>query len=106
MICCRSQVEFVKDYPANVKNLIRLVKYWKKQKITATGSGRIPTSYVMELITIDRWEENKDDDDDRFDTLKAFHGVMKALRDYESLDVIWNENYQTDDVPENIQRKR
>ncbi len=86
-----------------MKNLIRLVKYWKKQKITATGSRRIPTSYVMELITIDRWEKNTDD---RFDTLKAFQGVMKALRDYESLDVIWNENYQTHEVPGNIRRER
>ena len=86
-----------------MKNLIRLVKYWKKQEITATGSRRIPTSYVMELITIDRWEKNTDD---RFDTLKAFQGVMKALRDYGSLDVIWNENYQTHEVPGNIRRER
>ena len=86
-----------------MKNLIRLVKYWKKQKITATGSRRIPNSYVMELITIDFWEKNTDD---RFDTLKAFQGVMKALRDYGSLDVISNENYQTHEVPGNIRRER
>ena len=93
----------MKDYPANVKSLIRLVKYWKKEKVKDLNGQTNPTSYVMELITIHLWEENTDEDD-TFDTLRAFHGILKALTSnrIERLDVIWDENYDTDEVPMTI----
>jgi 2'-5'-oligoadenylate synthetase/2'-5'-oligoadenylate synthase-like protein len=93
----------VKHRPANVKNLIRLVKYWKKEMVPSQPRQRIPTSYAMELITIHLWEKNKPD---TFDTLKAFHGVMEALKKYKDLNVIWTKNYSSDDIPENIRSKR
>ena len=99
------QVEFVRGKPANLKNLIRLIKYWKKENVRATGSGRIPTSYVMELITIHLWEKRKGYDG-TFDTLKALHGIMTALNDYTSLQAIWNDNYQTNEIPRSIQGER
>ena len=47
------QVEFVSPIPANVKNLIRLVKYWRKTYVPETATRRrLPASYVLELITI------------------------------------------------------
>ena len=36
------QVEFVKKLPANVKDLIRLVKYWRKTYIPQSGSKHLP----------------------------------------------------------------
>ncbi|XP_028412305.1 2'-5'-oligoadenylate synthase-like protein 2 isoform X4 [Dendronephthya gigantea] len=103
----QQQVDFVEEYPPNVKNLIRLVKYWKKEMVEpSSASRRIPNSYLMELITIHLWEENTEDSDGKFDTLKAFHGVMEALMDYESLNVIWTENYSENDIPSEIKDQR
>ena len=98
-------MEFVKGKPANLKNLIRLIKYWKKENVRATGTGRIPTSYVMELITIHLWEKHKGYDG-TFNTLKALHGVMTALTDVTSLHAIWKNNYQTNKIPSSIQKER
>ena len=41
------QVEFVKKLPANVKDLIRLVKYWRKKYIPQSGSKHLPPSYPV-----------------------------------------------------------
>ena len=86
------QVEFVSPIPANVKNLIRLVKYWRKTYVPETATRRrLPTSYVLELITIHLWEcAGKPSS---FDTAKAFHSVMEALVDVKNLHVIWENNY-------------
>ena len=65
---------------------------------------RIPNSYVMELITIHLWEKNRTING-KFDTLKAFHGVMKALRDYKCLDVVWEKNYTKDMIPFHVKMK-
>ncbi|XP_041357499.1 2'-5'-oligoadenylate synthase 2-like [Gigantopelta aegis] len=45
------QAEFVKSVPQNVKNLIRLVKYWKKTEDVGLKS------YVLELLIIHLWRE-------------------------------------------------
>ena len=66
---------------------------------------QIPNSYVLELITIHLWEKNRTTNG-TFDTLKAFHCVMKALRDYESLNVVWEENYTKDMIPFDVKRNR
>ena len=72
--------------------------------VPARAGRRIPTSYVMELITIHLWEKNRTRYG-TFDTLKAFRGVMKALQDYESLNVVWKKNY-TKDTPFHVKRDR
>ncbi|XP_028407251.1 2'-5'-oligoadenylate synthase 3-like isoform X1 [Dendronephthya gigantea] len=100
------QVDFFDDCPTKVKSLIRLVKYWKKKMVPDFSSGRrIPNSYLMELIIIHLWEENTDRDE-RFKTLKAFHGVMKTLNEYQSLNVIWTENYRITDIPYHVRCTR
>lgn len=97
----------MEEYPPNVKNLIRLVKYWKKKMVKASSSGkRTPNSYLMELITIHLWEKNTKDSDRKFNTLKAFHGVMEALVDYQSLNVFWTKNYSKSDIPSGILDQR
>jgi tellurite resistance-related uncharacterized protein len=93
----------VRKYPPNLKNLIRLVKHWKNEKIRVTGQ-KIP-SYLMELVTIHLWEKHKDRDG-TFNTLKALHGVMTALCDYKSLCAIWNDHYRTDEISSSIRTKR
>ncbi|XP_028407281.1 2'-5'-oligoadenylate synthase 3-like [Dendronephthya gigantea] len=95
------KVAFVGRQPANVKNLIRLVKYWKKEKVTSMSGG----SYLMELITIHLWEENTRYGNGTFDTLKAFHGVMKALEEYHSLNVIWTTNYSASEIPHEVKSR-
>ncbi len=95
----------MKAYPANVKNLIRLVKYWKKETISSNSGERIPTSYPIELITIHLWEQHTTTNG-TFNTLKAFHGVMEALKDYKTLNVIWTKNYHRYIIPDDIRTKR
>lgn len=85
------QVDFVKKQPANVKNLIRLVKYWRKTCVEEQAESRLPTSYPLELITIDRWEEAGSPDS--FDMRKGFKAVLQQLVDYRSIYVIWYHNY-------------
>ncbi|XP_028407355.1 2'-5'-oligoadenylate synthase 1A-like [Dendronephthya gigantea] len=102
----KQQVDFVEGYPANVKNLIRLVKHWKKKMVRPSSPRRrIPNSYLMELITIHLWKQNKGYDG-TFNTLKAFHGVMEALKEYRSLNVTWTTNYSTSQIPSEIRRQR
>ena len=71
-----------------------------------SGAGRrVPTSYVMELITIHLWENNRTGSG-RFDTLKAFHSVMKALQDYRYLNAVWSINYNEDMIPPDVKMER
>ena len=56
----------------------------------------------MELITVHLWEENAGYGDMTFNTLKAFHGIMEALKDYRSLNIFWTENYSASDIPREI----
>ena len=94
-------------YPPNVKNLIRLVKYWKKEQIPSQAGQLIPTSYVIELITIHLWEKNKSTcKKGRFNTLKAFHCVMEALKNYHDLKVVWAENYSENMIPSDMKDER
>ena len=49
------QKDFVKERPALVKDLIRLVKYWRKTYIPQSGSKHVPPPYLLELLTIHAW---------------------------------------------------
>ena len=101
----KMQVDFVSAIPANVKNLIRLVKYWRKEYVERASTGRrLPTSYVLELIVIHLWESKGGPY--RFDTVKAFHSVMEALVHVESLRVTWRNNYTENMIPDHIPHER
>ena len=50
------QRDFVKERPALVKDLIRLVKYWRKTFLPKKSAKRLPPSYLLELLTIHAWE--------------------------------------------------
>ena len=87
------QKEFVKDQPPNVKNLIRLVKYWRKTCIEdkSNGTARLPSSYPLELITIACWE--KAGKPSSFDIRVGFKAVLGRLISNCQIRFIWDENY-------------
>ena len=85
------QVEFVKGQPSIVKDLIRLVKYWRKTCIEDTGKTRLPSSYPLELITIHCWE--KAGKPQSFDIRAGFKAVLQQLVDNCHIDVCWYKYY-------------
>ena len=85
------QVEFVKSQPSLVKDLIRLVKYWRKTCIEDTGKIRLPSSYPLELITIHCWE--KAGEPQSFDIRAGFKAVLQQLVDNCHIDVCWYKYY-------------
>ena len=85
------QVEFVKGQPPIVKDLIRLVKYWRKTCIEDTGEIRLPSSYPLELITIHCWE--KAGKPQSFDIRAGFKAVLQQLVEYCNINVRWYINY-------------
>ena len=88
----KSQKKFVKGQQPIVKDLIRLVKYWRKTCIMKdTGKPRLPTSYPLELITIHCWE--KAGKPERFDIRAGFKAVLKQLIENCHINVRWDEYY-------------
>ncbi|XP_068701101.1 2'-5'-oligoadenylate synthase 1-like isoform X2 [Montipora foliosa] len=87
------QVDFVKGQPAIVKNLIRLVKYWRKTCIEdkSAGKTRLPLSYSLELITIYCWEEAGKPIP--FDIRVGFKAVLQQLVDNRHIAVCWCKYY-------------
>ena len=87
------QKEFVKGQPPIVKDLIRLVKYWRKTCIEnkSTGETRLPSSYPLELITIHCWE--KAGKPQSFDIRAGFKAVLKQLVHNCHINVHWCEYY-------------
>ena len=85
------QVKFVDKRPANVKDLIRLVKYWRKTYIPQIGHERLPPSYLLELLTIHAWEKAKCPK--KFNIKIGFKAVMELLKNHSNLRVSWNDNY-------------
>ena len=85
------QVEFVKKQPENVKDLIRLVKYWRKTYIPQIDHERLPPSYLLELLTIHAWEKAKCPK--KFNIKIGFKAVMELLENHSNLRVSWDDNY-------------
>ena len=83
------QVKFVDKRPANVKDLIRLVKYWRKTYIQQIGHERLPPSYILELLTIHAWE--KANCPQKFNIKIGFKAVMELLENHSNLRVSWND---------------
>ena len=94
------QKDFVKKRPALVKDLIRLVKYWRKKYIPQSGSKHVPPSYLLELLTIHAWENaNPLNPPESFDMKIGFKAVMEVLKNHQSLRVYWEDYYRRDLIP-------
>ncbi|CAH3113452.1 unnamed protein product [Porites lobata] len=85
------QVKFVDKRPSNVKDLIRLVKYWRKTYIPQIDHERLPPSYLLELLTIHAWEKAKCPK--KFNIKIGFKAVMELLENHSNLRVSWDDNY-------------
>ena len=91
------QRHFVKERPALVKDLIRLVKYWRKTFLPKKSAKRPPPSYLLELLTIHAWENANRPE--RFDVKIAFKAVIEALKNHQRLRVSWGDYYREDLIP-------
>ena len=91
------QRDFVKKRPALVKDLIRLVKYWRKTYIPQSGSKHVPPPYLLELLTIHAWENANRPE--RFDMNIGFKAVMEVLKNHRSVRVSWEDNYRRNLIP-------
>ena len=99
------QVEFVQGKLAIVKDLIRLVKYWRKTCIDKSiGKPRLPPSYALELITIACWE--KAGEPQSFDIRAGFKAVLQQLVDYCRIDFSWYIYYEKAPAKRGIKSKR
>jgi len=63
--------------------------------VKKSSSKKFPTSYVLELITIDCWE--KAHSPTTFNMEKAFKGVMHRIVDYANLNIHWSDNYRREE---------
>lgn len=70
-----------------LKSLIRFVKYWKKEcekqyKAQHRGErvARWPTSYVMEIVTLDSW--SRAGSPNSFDMRKALYAVLRSVANH------------------------
>ncbi|XP_031550004.1 2'-5'-oligoadenylate synthase 3-like [Actinia tenebrosa] len=86
------QRDFVKELPARIKDLIRLVKYWCKRFVKQGNIAHAPSSYLLELITIHAWE--KVDKPTTINMAIAFKAVMEELNNYQNLNAVWHRYYQ------------
>ena len=93
------QVKFVDKRPSNVKDLIRLVKYWRKTYIPQTDHERLPPSYLLELLTIHAWEKAKCPK--KFNIKIGFKAVMELLENHRDLGVSWKDYYSKSIFSEN-----
>ena len=91
------QRDFVKERPASVKDLIRLVKYWRKTFVPQIGSKRLPPSYLLELLTIHAWE--RANRPESFDMKIGFKAVMEVLKNHQSLCAFWEHYYRRNLIP-------
>ena len=93
------QVKFVDKRLANVKDLIRLVKYWRKTYIPQIDHERLPPSYLLELLTIHAWEKAKSPK--KFNIKIGFKAVMELLENHRDLGVSWKDYYSKSIFSEN-----
>ncbi|XP_053394158.1 2'-5'-oligoadenylate synthase 2-like [Mercenaria mercenaria] len=84
------QLEIISPLPAKIKNLIKLVKYWKNKKLKEKCEAKMPSfaereyrkpnwpsSYALELVVINIW--NEAGNPDNFDTEKLLHDLLISL---------------------------
>lgn len=80
------QMNLYASLPTKLKSLIRLIKYWKKDKFLSTGFN-LPTSYVLELVIINAW--CRAGRPYSFDMKRAAHAVLTSLTRHKSFRVIF-----------------
>ncbi|XP_031572096.1 2'-5'-oligoadenylate synthase 1-like [Actinia tenebrosa] len=84
--------DFIIEKPTKLKGLIRLVKHWAKTYLpSSTASQRMPSSYLIELVTIHCWE--KVGSPSSFNTASLFKNIMMAFLNHIQLNISWDRYY-------------
>ncbi|NXS91683.1 OASL2 protein, partial [Jacana jacana] len=87
------QKKFVKRYPTKLKSLLRLVKYWYKERVKPQcGTKNLPPKYALELLTIYAWEQGTDSKES-FDMAEGFRTVLELLCRPKEICIYWEECY-------------
>ncbi|NWT57873.1 OASL2 protein, partial [Erythrocercus mccallii] len=95
------QKMFVKRYPAKLKNLLRLVKYWYKEMLNEAlpPNANLPPKYALELLTIYAWEEATGSCNS-FDMAQGFRTVLELLCRHREICIYWEKYYSLQHNPE------
>ncbi|NWV68726.1 OASL1 protein, partial [Malurus elegans] len=84
---------FVKRYPAKLKNLLRLVKYWYKEMLSPRyPNAHLPPKYALELLTVYAWQEATGCRDS-FDMAEGFCTVLELLCRHRQICIYWEKYY-------------
>ncbi|PKU35783.1 2 -5 -oligoadenylate synthase 1-like [Limosa lapponica baueri] len=87
------QKKFVKRYPTKLKSLLRLVKYWYKERVKPRcGTNNLPPKYALELLTIYAWEQGTGSQVS-FNTAEGFRTVLELLCRHQEICVYWEGCY-------------
>ncbi|NXE78067.1 OASL2 protein, partial [Cochlearius cochlearius] len=87
------QKMFVKRYPAKLKNLLRLVKYWYKEMLKPQYPfADLPPKYALELLTIYAWEEGTNSCES-FVMAEGFRTVLELLCRHREICIYWEMYY-------------
>ncbi|XP_036305262.1 2'-5'-oligoadenylate synthase 1-like [Pipistrellus kuhlii] len=86
------QRAFLKQRPAKLKSLVRLVKHWY-QKCKEKVVGRLPPKYALELLTIYAWERAGQPED--FNTAQGFRKVLALVMRHRRLCIYWTQYYDS-----------
>lgn len=84
------QRAFLKQRPAKLKSLIRLVKHWYqvcKEKLQQS----LPPKYALELLTVYAWERGCQKTE--FITAQGFQTVLELVTNYQKLCIYWTKYY-------------
>ncbi|NWX05363.1 OASL2 protein, partial [Caloenas nicobarica] len=87
------QKKFVKRFPAKLKSLLRLVKYWYKEMLKPQyPTADLPPKYALELLTIYAWQEGTDSCES-FAMAEGFRTVLELLCRYQEICIYWETCY-------------
>ncbi|XP_051017548.1 2'-5'-oligoadenylate synthase 1A-like [Acomys russatus] len=84
------QRNFLKQRPAKLKSLVRLVKHWYQLCKEKLGKP-LPPQYALELLTVYAWERGSGSTE--FNTAEGFRTVLKLVTEYRQLQIYWTVNY-------------
>lgn len=84
------QRAFLKERPAKLKSLVRLVKHWYR-KCEEKSEQPLPPKYALELLTIHAWERAGRKTD--FVTAQGFYTVLTLVTNYQKLCIYWTKYY-------------
>nr|QWT94742.1 2'-5'-oligoadenylate synthetase 1 [Bos indicus] len=87
------QRDFLKERPAKLKSLIRLVKHWY-QLCKMKHKNNLPPQYALELLTVYAWEQGSAKPE--FSTAQGFRTVLELILKHQDLCIYWKKYYDTE----------